>query len=115
MAEPPVSPETLTFALLPDSTDRRVHAVYDPADIFPLSLCGLNTFPDLYLPEVVILCRRCTPLIPDNAKLYPATSGRQAHARPAASLPAELERWWRGRCYDRRIRRALASEWCLHV
>ena len=111
MVEPPAT-EKLTFALLPDGTDRRVHAVYDPADVYPLSLCGLNIVPDLYLPDVVFLCRRCKPLLPDNATVYPATSERRAHARPAASLPAELERWWRSRCYDRRIRRALASEWC---
>jgi hypothetical protein len=100
-----------TIALLSDSIDGRVHAVHDPADAFPLSLCGLNILPDLYLPDVVILCRRCKPLLPENATLYPATCQRRACARLAATVPGGLERWWRGRRYDRRIRRALASAW----
>ncbi|WP_028922273.1 hypothetical protein [Pseudonocardia acaciae] len=110
MTEPPVSSERLVFALLPDITDRHVHAVYDPADVLPLSLCGLNILPDLYLPTVVILCGRCMALRPDNATLYPATSERRAYAQPAATWPAALGRWWRGWRYDGRVRRALVVE-----
>lgn len=111
MAEPPVTSETLTCGLLPDLTDRHVHAVYRPGDDYPDSVCGWPILACIYLSGPVLLCRRCLAALPDNAELRPATSERRL-ANPSHAGPlVEFERWRRARKYDRRIQRAVAEGW----
>lgn len=103
----------LSFGLLPCLSDRRVHAVYDPADNYPEAVCGWNLVPDVCLHSDVLLCRRCLAALPDDAELRPAANKRHLSAPPrhAEGLLVAFERWWRARRCDRRIRRAVASEW----
>lgn len=117
MAEPPISSDTLTFGLLLCMSDYRVHAVYDPADVYPLSACGEHVVPGIWLPGPILLCRGCLAAIPepDGVELRPASAVRR---RVLAADPDDvvgpvvaLCRWCLARRHDRRIRCALASEW----
>lgn len=105
--------ETTSLGLLPDRTDRHVHAVYDPAEDLPLSACGLRILPDIYLGGAVVLCGRCRAALrgPDKTELRPATNERRL-ARPTQTGPLTgFERWRLAHRHDRRIRRAVAKEW----
>lgn len=104
-------PETVSFGLLPDLTDRHVHAVYDPADECPLTACGWHLLPDIHPGGDALLCRRCLAALPDNAELRPAASERRLANRAHAGPLTEFERWRRARKCDRRIHRAVAKEW----
>lgn len=113
MAEPPISLETLTFGMLACLSDQHVHAVYDPADQYPLTACGWHVLPDIYLPGDVLFCRRCLAALPDDAELRPAANERRRSARPrhTGGFLAAFERWRLARKYDRRIHRAVVKEW----
>ena len=104
---------TLSFGLLPCQSDRHVHAVYDPADDYPKSVCGWNLIPDVWLEGPVLLCRRCLAVLPDNATLRPACNERRLAVSAGEIGPlVRFERWRAAVQCDRRIRRAVASEWC---
>lgn len=108
----------LTFGLLLDMSDYHVHAVYDPADPYPLAACSEHLVPGIWLPGPVLLCRGCLAAIPDpdRAELRPASAIRRrvlaADPHDVAGPVLALYRGHLARRYDRRIRRALASEWC---
>lgn len=100
-----------TFGLLPCLSDSHVHAVYDPAESYPLAVCGWNLVPDTYLPDAVLFCRRCLAVLPDHAALRPAVNERRLRNEPdCIDFLAAFWRWLLTRWYDRRIRRALAAE-----
>src|SRR5437763_14158603 len=108
--------------MLPCLCDYHVHAVYDATDSYPEPVCGLPIVPGFWLPRAVgpiVLCRRCLASVCDDAELCPAAEERQRYlaTQPGyGAWPLLLESWRRHlvRRYDRRIRRALASEWPRH-
>ncbi|WP_028927890.1 hypothetical protein [Pseudonocardia acaciae] len=95
--------ETLTFGLLPDSTDRHVHAVYDLVEPCPLTVCGLRVIPDISMaPHIyraeVLLCRCCLAALPDGAELRPAADERRRHVQrvlPDGCRPLVTFESWR--------------------
>jgi hypothetical protein len=116
--EDTTSSRSVTFGLLLDMTDYHVHAVYDPADPLPLTVCGVRVVPGIWIPGPVLLHRGCLAALPDppdEVELRPASAVRRRvlaadpthHAGPVLAL----SRWYLARRYDRSIRRAVASEW----
>lgn len=107
----------LTFGLLPCQSDRRVHAVYDVAERYPLAVCGSGIIADVWLPGPALLCTRCLAALPDPdaAELRPAADEHRqlAPIRPehAARPLVAMVRWYCARQYDRRVRRAINAEW----
>ncbi len=108
----------MTFGLMLDMTDYHVDAVYDPKDPYPLAACGVHLVPGIFIPGPVLLHRRCLAAIPDpdDVELRPASAVRRraldADPDDQAGPVLKVVRWRLARLYDRRIRRALASEWC---
>lgn len=110
VADGPADSST-TFGLLPCLADCHVHAVYDPAEPYPFTVCGWNVVPDTYLPDPVLLCRRCLAALPDNANLRPAVNERRlCNEKDRIDFLADFWRWLLTHWYDRRIRRALVAE-----
>lgn len=88
-----------------------MHVVYDPAERWPLALCGVRVVPDSYLLDPVRLsvCRPCARLVgTTTAALRPALD-RWGQLYRAERVGA-LTRWWRTCWYSHRIRCAMAAE-----
>ncbi|WP_028922883.1 hypothetical protein [Pseudonocardia acaciae] len=113
----PASAVRLTFGLLLDMTDYHVHAVYDPEDPCPLTVCGEHLIPGIFVPGPALLHRGCLAAIPDpdTVELRPASAVRRRllNADPdhAAGPILKLTRWYLAARYDQRIRRAITAEW----
>jgi hypothetical protein len=117
-SDQPAAPTgTLAFGLLLDMTDYHVHAVYDPADPVPSTVCGLRVVPGIWIPGSILLCRFCLAALPDpgGVELQPASAVRR---RAMAADPNDdagpflaLSRWYLARRYDRSIRKTVAAQW----
>jgi hypothetical protein len=105
------SPKSSSLGLLPCLVDYRVHAVYDPVEAYPLAVCGLHICPDTYLPNGVLLCRRCLAALSADASVRPAVNERRILDKSKhAEFLVRFWRWWLTHYYGWCIRRALAAE-----